>query len=260
MAMRILLLGFLVVMVACKRPSAQIRSTLTPATVNPEISDYSRHLKAGNELVVMGNEPFWSLTINPSKNILQFKTLAGDSINVPVPDRITNPNGGFRYTAGAEPGRLTAHFRPDSCVDSMSGQRFDYRVDVTFRGENYTGCGLSLRQLALLQDIWVLTELGGKPVLAGGPRREAPRLEIMLTESRVTGTTGCNRLTGAVKADTRQIQFGPLATTKMACPGDTANTESNFLTALQGPLRYQVGEGKLTLARSGIVLVFKKVD
>ena len=260
MTMRILLLGLLLAMVACKRPSAQIKSTLTPATVNPEISDYSHYLKAGDELVAMGNEPFWSLTINPFKNRMQFKTLVGDSINVPVPDRITDPNGGFRYAAGAESGRLTAHFRPDSCVDSMSGQRFDYRVDVTIRGENYTGCGLSLRQLALLQDIWVLTELNGRLVSANGPRREVPRLEIRLTDGRVTGTTGCNRLTGAVKADTRRIQFGPLATTKMACPGDTANTENNFLTALRGPLRYQVGEGKLTLARSGIVLVFKKVD
>ena len=263
--MRILIVGLLLATAACRRPSSQIKATLTPTTVNSqqpaELPDYTRHLRAGNELVAMGNEPFWSLTINPSKNTMRFKTPDGDSINAPVPERITDPDGSFRYTAEVESGRLTVIFQPDSCVDSMSGQRFDHRADVTVRGKNYAGCGMSLRQVALLQDIWVLTELNGKAVPAGGAGRERPRLEIMLTEDRVTGTTGCNRLNGRVRADTRQIQFGPLATTKMACPNAAGTTESDFLTALDKPLGYQVGEGKLTLLRDGAsVLVFKKVD
>lgn len=263
--MRILIVGLLLAAAACKRPSTQIKATLTPTTGDSqrpaELPDYSYHLRAGNELVAMGNEPFWSLTINPSKNVLRFKTPDGDSINAPVPERITDPNGSFRYTAGVASGELTVLFRPDSCVDSMTGQRFDYRADVTVGGKRYAGCGMSLRAVALLQDIWVLTELNGKPVLAGGAGRERPRLEIMLTEGRVTGTTGCNRLNGRVRADTRQIQFGPLITTKMTCPADAGTTEGAFLTALQQPLTYQVGEGRLTLSRGSIpTMVFKKVD
>lgn len=266
--MRILLVGLvglLLAAAACKRPSSQIKSTLTPTTVNnqgpAELPDYSRHLRAGDELVAMGNEPFWSLTINPSKNSLRFKNPDGDSINAPVPERITDPNGEFRYTANVTSGGLTVLFRPDSCVDSRTGQRFDYRADVTVRGKSYAGCGMSLRPMALLQDIWVLTELNGKPVSAGGVGREQPRLEIMLTEGRVTGTTGCNRLNGRARADTRQILLGPLITTKMACLDDAGTTESGFLTALQQPLTYQVGEGKLTLLRdTAPVLIFKKAD
>ena len=264
-AMRTLLFGLLLAAAACKRPSTQLRETLTPETVNnprsAEFPDYSRYLRAGDELVALGNEPFWSLTINPSKNTLQFKTPAGDSINAPVPERITDPNGSFRYVADVEAGRLTVIFRPDSCVDSMSGQRFDYRVDVTVRGKAYAGCGLSLREVALLQDIWVLTELNGKPVLAGGAGRGGPQLEISLTEGRVTGTTGCNRLSGRVRADTRRIQFDPLMTTKMACPDNSGATEGDFLTALREPLTYRVGEGRLTLLRKDAsVMIFKKVD
>lgn len=263
--MRILIVGLLLAAAACKRPSSQIKATLTPTAVDNqrpiELPDYSRHLRAGDELVAMGNEPFWSLTINPSKNGLRFKTAGGDSINAPVPERITDPNGELRYTADVELGQLTVLFRPDSCFDSMTGQRFDYRADVKVRGKSYAGCGLSLRLVALLQDIWVLTELNGRAVSAGGAGRERPRLEIMLTEGRVTGTTGCNRLNGRVRADTRQIQFGPLATTKMACPDDAGATEGSFLTTLRQPLTYQVGEGKLTLLRDNApLLVFKKVD
>ncbi|GAB3639388.1 META domain-containing protein [Spirosoma arcticum] len=263
--MRILIIGLLLATVACRRPSTQIKATLTPTTVNSqqpaELPDFSTYLKAGDELVAMGNEPFWSLTINPSKYTLRFKTPDGDSINTPVPERITDPDGSFRYSAEVESGKLTAIFRADSCVDSMSGQRFDYRAEVTVRGRSYVGCGVSLRQMTLLHDIWVLTELNGKPVVAGSAQRELPRLEIMLTEGRVTGTTGCNRLNGRVKADTRRIQFGPLITTKMACLDDAGTTESDFLAVLREPLTYRVGEGRLTLLRNNTpVLVFRKVD
>ena len=260
--MRILLFGLLLATASCRRPSTQIKSTLTPVNSPAPLADYSRYLKAGDAVVALGNEPSWSLTINPSKNILRFKTPAGDSITTPVPDRITEPNGGFRYTAEAGSDRIVALFRPDSCVDPMSGQRFDYRVDVTVRGKSYAGCGVSLQQVSLLQDIWVLAELNGKPIAATGSDRERPRLEIMLTEGRVTGTTGCNRLSGSVKADTRQLLFGPLITTKMACLNDSTNLERTFLTGLQTtPLLYRVGEGRLTLLSGNTpLMVFRKVD
>jgi heat shock protein HslJ len=257
----LLLFGLLLATAACRRPSTRLKSTLTPVTVNPQPADYSAYLRAGDDVVVLGNNPSWSLRINPTKNTLRFKTLAGDSISTSAPERITDSNGGFRYTTDVAAGRLTATFRPDSCVDALSGQRFDYRVDVAVQGKTYTGCGVSLRSLALLQDIWVLTELNGKPVTATDTGRERPRLEINLTESRATGTTGCNRFNGRVRADTRLIQFGPLATTRMACLNNTGVTETMFLGILESPLTYQVGEGTLTLFQAGKpVLVFKKVD
>jgi heat shock protein HslJ/uncharacterized membrane protein len=258
--MRILLFVLLLAVASCRRPSSQIKSTLTPVNTPTELPDYSRYLKAGDEVVALGNEPSWSLTINPSKNIVRFKTPDGDAITTPIPDQTTDPTGGFRYSAEVESGRIAIIFRPDSCVDAMSGQRFDYRVDITVGGKSYTGCGVSLRQVALLEDIWVLTELNGKTIPVTG--RERPRLEFMLTEGRVSGTTGCNRLSGSVKADTRQIQFGPLATTRMACPDDSSHLEADFLKGLQAkPLRYQVGGGKLTLLSNNVSLMsFKKVD
>lgn len=274
--MRLYVLLFVLLIAACRRPSTRLAGTLTPTgQPNPPISttigtanlpDYGRYLKAGDELVAQGNEPFWSLTINPSKGIMRFKTVNGDSISAPVPERIPDDNNAFRYDApatnsSAQSGRLTARFRTDSCVDTVSGQRYDYRVDVTAGGKTYSGCGVSLRQVALLQDIWVLTDFGGRKITAGGPRNELPRLEISLTEGRVMGTTGCNRLSGPVKADSRQIQFGPLVTTKMACSDEIGRFEGDFLETLSQALTYRVADGKLTLLRDGKpVMIFKKVD
>lgn len=256
--MRIFLCGLVLFAVACRRPSTQFAAMMTPVN---QPADYSRYLKAGDELMAVGNEPFWSLSINPSKGIMRFKALSGDSLNTPVPERQIDPDGVIRLGAAVEAGQITVLFRPDSCVDTMSGQRFDYRVDVNVRGKNYAGCGASLRQLALLNDIWVLTELQGQRVAATAMQKELPRLEISLTEGRVTGTTGCNSLRGSIKADTRTVVFGPFATTRMACVGEGAELEGNFLAELNNVLTYQVADRKLTLLHNGkAVMTFKKVD
>ncbi|QHV96034.1 META domain-containing protein [Spirosoma endbachense] len=258
--MRLILLSVLLLFASCRRPSKQLAAMFTP-TNQSEIADYTTHLKAGDELLAVGNEPSWSLTINSSKNTLRFKSMAGDSLNIPVPERQADSDGSFRFDAPVESGRLKVLFALDSCVDKLSGQRFDYRVEVDLRGKNYLGCGVSLRRVALLQDIWVLTDLQGQRITTNSSKSEAPRLEISLTEGCVTGTTGCNRLNGSVRADSRLIRFGPLATTKMACAGDVNTIEAKLLTSLLLPLAYQVGEGKLILLQQGKpIAVFKKVD
>lgn len=268
--MRLVLFGVFLLIASCRRPSKQLAATLTPRDSTnqsaikqsaTDIADYSRYLKAGDEQVAMGSEPSWSLTINSSKGLIRFKSTNGDSISTSIPERLADSDGSFQYTAQTESGPLKILFKPDSCVDKRSGQRFDYRVEVDVRGKSYLGCGVSLRQLALLQDIWVLTTLQGRSITASGPNNQLPRLEISLTEERVTGTTGCNRLSGKVRADTRQIQFGPVMTTKMACLSETGRLEGDFLEVLSQLLTYQVAEGKLTLLRDGKpVMTFKKVD
>lgn len=258
--MRIILLCLLLLTVACRRPSKQLGALLTPVT-QTEIADYSQYLKAGNELVAIGHEPSWSLTINPSKGIIHFGLLNGDSITTTVLTPVNDPNGGFRYAVSALSGRLNVLFTPDSCTDKLSGQQFDYRVEVDFLGKPYTGCGVSLRQLALLQANWLLTDLQGQPVQANNAGKDGPRLDISLTEGRVTGTTGCNRLSGRIRADSHLIGFGPLTTTRMACIGDSGSAEATFLNVLNQPANYQIKDGTLTLIQQGKpVAVFKKMD
>lgn len=233
---------------------------LTPAD-QPEIADYTANLKAGDDLMAVGNDPAWSLVVNPSKGTLRFKSMTGDSLSAVSPERQPDSDGSFRLDIVVGSERFNALFTPDSCVNKLSRQRFDYRVEVNFRNKTYVGCGVSLRQVALLQDIWVLTDLQGQPITTSGQNTDVPRLEISLTEGRVTGTTGCNRLSGTVQADSRLIRFGPLITTRMACADPVNTTEANFLNLLSQPLAYRVGDGKLIFRQKGkSVAVFKKVD
>jgi heat shock protein HslJ len=64
---------------------------------------------------------------------------------------------------------------------------------------------------------WTLTEVDGQPVTPAGTDRDAHLL--FTTLNRVTGSTGCNRLTGTYELlDGNKIRFSPLATTRMLCP------------------------------------------
>jgi heat shock protein HslJ len=88
-----------------------------------------------------------------------------------------------------------------------------------------------------------------------GQRR--PELQFDNTKATVTGSTGCNRLTGSYTAGDNNFSFGNnIATTKMACPG---YEESVFLDALAKVNRYEVANGQLRFMHdSTLVMSFVK--
>lgn len=78
--------------------------------------------------------------------------------------------------------------------------------------------------------------------------------------TRVSGSAGCNRLTGSVQVQAGRVTFGPLATTRMACAPAVNAQEAAFLRFLAEPsLRTSVQGQTLTLtAASGRTLVFRR--
>jgi putative lipoprotein len=56
-------------------------------------------------------------------------------------------------------------------------------------------------------------------------------LEIA-ADGTVTGSGGCNRISGRATVEGAHMNFGPIASTKMACVQPIAEHESNFLSAL----------------------------
>lgn len=93
---------------------------------------------------------------------------------------------------------------------------------------------------------WTLVELAGVPLeLTEGER--PPHLVLDLEESRVTGSGGCNRLTGTFALSADELRFGPLATTRMACPEPAMERERAFLAALDRVTSYELDERALTL-------------
>lgn len=84
---------------------------------------------------------------------------------------------------------------------------------------------------ALYQNEWKLTEVQGEMIVAGS---KAMMLFTAGQPGKITGHTGCNRMTGSfVLSGTNTIKFSPMAVTRMACLDDNANSiERKFTTAL----------------------------
>jgi len=72
---------------------------------------------------------------------------------------------------------------------------------------------------------WRLTYVGGMPVL---PDSRHPEANITLNSGNrsVTGSGGCNRLTGSYSVSGSRLSFGPIASTRMACASGMQNEQS----------------------------------
>lgn len=85
---------------------------------------------------------------------------------------------------------------------------------------------------------WKLVKLGQHAAKTSPQGREA-HIVLSATEQRVSGSDGCNRLFGGFTVDGRQLRFGRLASTRMACPDGTGQ-ENAFMDALQRTARFQI--------------------
>ena len=93
-------------------------------------------------------------------------------------------------------------------------------VVAVLMGMAVCSCGVSKRS-ASMQDIageWDVMSLNGKVVSV--PDTDRPYMGFNLQEGMVSGSTGCNRMMGAVTVDRKQgtLSFGPISGTRMACP------------------------------------------
>ena len=84
---------------------------------------------------------------------------------------------------------------------------------------------------------WKAVELAGMPVPSEDPTREAHLL--FQAAGRVSGSDGCNRITGSYELKGDAITFGQMAGTQMACL-NTAEIERPFREALKGATRLTV--------------------
>ena len=115
---------------------------------------------------------------------------------------------------------------------------------------------LALSMLAANE--WQLVEIDGQPLATGV---EAPLIHF--ENDKVRGFSGCNRFTASVK-ETKpgEIDIGPAAGTKMACPQAQMDLEQRFLTQLDAVNRYSYLAGQLALSWQGAdqagMLVFRK--
>jgi heat shock protein HslJ len=90
---------------------------------------------------------------------------------------------------------------------------------------------------------WTIVSVAGNPVVDGsgaGLTFDAG--------GNVSGSTGCNNVSGSFAVDGAALTFGPLATTRMACEENLMAQETAVLQALAGVSGWEIdSEGRLHL-------------
>jgi heat shock protein HslJ len=87
--------------------------------------------------------------------------------------------------------------------------------------------------------VWMVTSFKGQKLDEKNFSNGLPSLIFDMTDSRINGSDGCNTFMGLAIYKADKIKTGPMATTKMACPGNTI--QNDFYDALASPhLTYAV--------------------
>ena len=85
-----------------------------------------------------------------------------------------------------------------------------------------------------------------EPGFAAPGSGSGPALRF-LDGDRVSGSGGCNRFTGPASVAAGAVRIGPLASTRMACPGGAMEAEARFLSALERARGARLEAGRLQL-------------
>jgi putative lipoprotein len=96
---------------------------------------------------------------------------------------------------------------------------------------------------------WKLTRLGEESVAAASQEKE-PHFILNSENHRVTGSGGCNRLTGSYELKGDQLKFNQMAGTMMACI-EGMDTEKAFLDALTQTKTWKISGQQLELFDAG---------
>lgn len=79
-----------------------------------------------------------------------------------------------------------------------------------------------------------------------------PTLTVNVAEKKVNGNSSCNSFSGNVKIDGNALSFGPMMSTKMACPG---NGEQVFFKNMERVTSFDVQDNTLTMIMDDMVVM-----
>ena len=95
--------------------------------------------------------------------------------------------------------------------------------------------------IGLEETLWRLGSVDGVVV------PDVVEATALFTAGRVAGRGGCNRYTGLYAVDGAALTLGPIASTRMACPGAAGTVEGAFFAALERVAGYAVDGAVLAL-------------
>lgn len=80
---------------------------------------------------------------------------------------------------------------------------------------------------------------------------------LTIADGRLQVHLGCNRGNAEVTVGDGTLEIGPLATTRMACPGDGDQVEQHLGQVLTGTVEYSIEADQLTLTNGDVGAVYR---
>lgn len=91
---------------------------------------------------------------------------------------------------------------------------------------------------------WEVAAIDGEPLPA-----DVRPPTVLFESGRIAGFAGCNRFTGTIEETAPgELAIGPLALTRMACPGPVMEVESRFAASLAAATRWGYVAGRVVLS------------
>lgn len=176
-----------------------------------------------------GNEPFWSVAVDPPAMVL--RRLDFETVAFTVTDTVTEAGSRTIFASAPDlPLTATLDLVPMLCRDTMTGLPYPDTARLALGDTVYEGCGGDPMDLLTGRE-WQVVTIAERPVPDG--------VTVTLAfdgEGRIAGDAGCNRFFAAASLTGEGLTLGEGATTRMACPEPQMTTERRFLDAL--PLVY----------------------
>jgi heat shock protein HslJ len=111
-----------------------------------------------------------------------------------------------------------------------------------------TGCSSVSLDQPIESRTWRLASIDAQPVIPSQDPRQAVQIVFDGGAQRVSGSGGCNRISGSYQRSGASLKIGPMVSTRMACQdASRSQLETRFLTALANTASYSIAGSELIL-------------
>lgn len=199
--------------------------------------------------LALGTEPFWSIEVTPSH--ITYNDPENRMIRVANPGAVAMTSGTSYITR-----RIAITATPQPCSDMMSDRRYRDTVRAVVDGRTLSGCGGPVLPPTHLDGTsWRIISIDGQAVLGDRPA------ELRFEGNRVSGSAGCNRLTGSFTSDGSRLTVAQVAMTRMACPDPLMMREARLVQLLGQSLAMRTdARGRLNLTgNDGASIVLEQI-
>ena len=198
--------------------------------------------------LALGTEPFWALEITPAR--INYRPADGRPVIIANPGARPSFNG-ERYVSP----QITVDVTHTPCNDGMSDRRYADTVTVEVGGQSLRGCGGAvLPPASLNQTNWRIVSINGSDVTGDRPAT------LRFAAGRVSGSAGCNQLSGNFLSDGQRLTVSQVASTRMACAPQLMMQENALLAIFRQSMTMRfAADGRMILAAGENSVVLERV-